>query len=99
MCGGARRGAELGVSCRGNEMREIIADLGPISLGRFVPSDFDDVHAFASDPVVRRFQAWGTNTPQDTRAFLDDALIISEMTHHRCTDRGRWLSCLRREPA
>lgn len=69
-------------------MRELIADLGPISLGRFVPSDFDDVHAFAADPVVCCVQAWGPKTPQDTRAFFDDALIIIEMTHHLAVIKG-----------
>lgn len=30
-------------------VREVISELGPIQLGRFLRSDFDDVHAFASD--------------------------------------------------
>lgn len=55
-------------------MREIIRDLGPIQLGRFLRSDFNDVHAFASDIRACRYQAWGPNTPEDTEDFLDGAL-------------------------
>ena len=56
------------------EVREIVKELGPIQLGPFVQADLDDVHAFASDPAVCRFQPWGPNTTADTQAFLDDAL-------------------------
>ncbi|TQL02616.1 RimJ/RimL family protein N-acetyltransferase [Cellulomonas sp. SLBN-39] len=44
-----------------------------MQLARFVPEDVDDVHAFASDPVVCEHTTWGPNTPDDTRAFVEQA--------------------------
>jgi RimJ/RimL family protein N-acetyltransferase len=36
----------------------------------FRETDFDDVHAYGSDPEVARYMPWGPNTLEDTRAFL-----------------------------
>jgi RimJ/RimL family protein N-acetyltransferase len=36
----------------------------------FRAEDFDEVHAYASDPDVVRFMPWGPNTEDDTRKFL-----------------------------
>jgi len=36
--------------------------------------DFDDVHAYGSDPEVARFMEWTPNTPEQTREFLARAL-------------------------
>lgn len=36
----------------------------------FRPSDFHDVHSYASDPEVTRFTSFGPNTPDETRDFL-----------------------------
>jgi RimJ/RimL family protein N-acetyltransferase len=33
--------------------------------------DFDAVHAYASDPVVTRYTAFGPNTVEQTREFLE----------------------------
>ena len=33
--------------------------------------DFDDVHAYGSDPEVVEYVAWGPNTEQETRDFLE----------------------------
>ena len=41
-------------------------------LREYTKSDFDAVHRFASDPAVATFVGWGPNTPEDTRAFLDE---------------------------
>jgi RimJ/RimL family protein N-acetyltransferase len=43
-------------------------------LREFVPDDFAAVHAFASDPVVVLHTDWGPNDPDDTRAFLTEAI-------------------------
>jgi RimJ/RimL family protein N-acetyltransferase len=43
-------------------------------LREFHEADFDDVHAYASDPQVARFMEWGPNTQEQTREFLDRAL-------------------------
>jgi RimJ/RimL family protein N-acetyltransferase len=34
------------------------------------PADLPAVHAYGSDPEAVRYQAWGPNTPEDSRAFL-----------------------------
>lgn len=54
-------------------MREIVEDLGPVQLAPFTAADFDDVHAFASHPLVCADTTWGPNDADDTRAFLDEA--------------------------
>jgi RimJ/RimL family protein N-acetyltransferase len=43
----------------------------------FVQSDFDEVHAYASDPLVTRFTSFGPNTLADTRAFLERSILAS----------------------
>jgi len=45
-----------------------------LTLREFRDADLDDIHAYASMPEVSRFMAWGPNTPEDSRAFLDRAL-------------------------
>ena len=40
-------------------------------LREYRTTDFDAVHAFASDPKVATFVEWGPNQPDDTRAFLE----------------------------
>lgn len=39
-------------------------------------SDLDSIHAYASDPEVVRFQAWGPNTLGQTKEFV--AIVIKE---------------------
>ncbi|MBY0401007.1 GNAT family N-acetyltransferase [Myxococcota bacterium] len=39
----------------------------------FRDSDFEDVHAYARDPEVCRYQSWGPNSEQATRDFLTGA--------------------------
>lgn len=34
-------------------------------------SDFDDIHAYATDPDTIRYMLWGPNTPEITREVLD----------------------------
>lgn len=43
-------------------------------LREFRESDLAGIHAYAEIPEVSRFMAWGPNTPQDSRGFLDRAL-------------------------
>ncbi|APU21218.1 GNAT family N-acetyltransferase [Actinoalloteichus sp. GBA129-24] len=48
---------------------------GPrLVLRDFLDSDVDAVHAFAGDPEVTRFTDWGPNSPEDSRAFVADAV-------------------------
>jgi [ribosomal protein S5]-alanine N-acetyltransferase len=39
-------------------------------LREFVLSDEADIHEYASDPLVPRYENWGPNTPDETHAFL-----------------------------
>ena len=41
-------------------------------------SDFDAVHAYASDPFVVRFMPWGPNSETDSRDFLRRARSLAE---------------------
>lgn len=47
-----------------------------LSFRAFTLDDYDAVHAYASDPVVTRYTAFGPNTPEQTRGFLQ--LVASE---------------------
>lgn len=37
----------------------------------FLPSDFEQVHAYSSDPEVVKFMQWGPNTEEQTRQFME----------------------------
>ena len=41
-----------------------------LTLREFVESDWQAVHAYAADPQVVRFMAWGPNTEEETREFI-----------------------------
>jgi ribosomal-protein-alanine N-acetyltransferase len=43
-------------------------------LREYVEGDFAAVHAYAGDPEMTRYMAWGPNTEADTREFLAEAL-------------------------
>lgn len=47
-------------------------------LREFREDDLHAIHAYGSDPEVARFMAWGPNTPDETRAFLDQVLAAQE---------------------
>ena len=40
-------------------------------LREFVPSDYDAIHAYASDPRVTRHMLYGPRDPTDTREYLE----------------------------
>jgi [ribosomal protein S5]-alanine N-acetyltransferase len=41
-----------------------------LELRDFRPTDFADVHAYASDPLVTQYMSFGPNTEEETRDFL-----------------------------
>ena len=43
-------------------------------LRRFEMTDFDDVHEYAQDPDVTRYQHWGPNDEADTHDFLQRSI-------------------------
>jgi [ribosomal protein S5]-alanine N-acetyltransferase len=47
-------------------------------LREFRAADEADIHAYACDPEVVRLMIWGPNTPEQTRAFLHNALKAQE---------------------
>jgi len=49
-----------------------------LRLRAFTPDDFDDVHAYASDPDVARFMEWGPNTPEETQAYMARTLAAQD---------------------
>lgn len=44
-----------------------------LSFRDFTVDDYDAVHAYASDPEVTRYTAFGPNTPEQTKGFLQVA--------------------------
>ena len=42
-------------------------------LREFAQDDWEDVYSFASQPDMSRYQAWGPDTPDDVRAYIDRA--------------------------
>jgi ribosomal-protein-alanine N-acetyltransferase len=55
-----------------------------IRLRPFEATDFAAVHAYASDPEVTRFSAWGPNDRAATQAFLDLAMLrqVAQADHY-----------------
>ena len=53
---------------------------GPRLLLRdFVAEDWQDVHAYASRPEACRFQAWGPNTPDESRTHVQERIALARM--------------------
>ena len=40
----------------------------------FEVEDFDDVHSYASNTDVVKYMIWGTNSEDDTMAFISDVM-------------------------
>jgi RimJ/RimL family protein N-acetyltransferase len=71
-------------------------------LREFEAGDYDDVHAYATDPEVVRYMEWGPNTPEVTREVLArwaaDALVwprpgVTLAAEHR--ESGRVIGSIR----
>ncbi|MBW8349665.1 GNAT family N-acetyltransferase [Bacillus sp. IITD106] len=45
-----------------------------IKLRQIMEKDWPDIHTYASLPEVSRFQPWGPNTEEDTKAFVNQIL-------------------------
>jgi RimJ/RimL family protein N-acetyltransferase len=54
-----------------------------LRLRPFDESDFEAVHSYARDPRVTRFQPWGPNSEDETRAFLARAVGFAAEEDHR----------------
>lgn len=48
----------------------LVIQTARLSLRDFTVDDYDAVHTYASDPEVTRYTAFGPNTPEQTRGFL-----------------------------
>ena len=53
---------------------QLLSDRSRVFLRPLVFDDWPDVHAYASRPEVCRFQVWGPNTPEQSRAFVELAI-------------------------
>jgi len=49
-------------------------------LREFRQQDWVDVHKYASQEVVSRYQTWGPNSEEDTKEFIQDALDEATQT-------------------
>lgn len=45
-----------------------------IGLRELVESDWNAVHDYASKPIVTRYQPWGPNTVEDSKAYIQEVL-------------------------
>lgn len=49
--------------------------VGPrIGLRELVESDWSAIHDYASNPIVTKYQPWGPNTKEDTKAYVQEVL-------------------------
>jgi ribosomal-protein-alanine N-acetyltransferase len=63
-------------------MNNLIGDR--IYLREFMSSDWLDVHAYASQEIVCRFQPWGPNTEDQSEAFVNQIIVdTSEINRTR----------------
>jgi len=44
-------------------------------LREYTSKDFDGVHQYGQDPDVLKYMLWGPNTKEETRAFLESAIL------------------------
>lgn len=63
-------------------MEERITELKSekIYLREFKETDWRDVHKYASNPIVCRYQIWGPNTESDSQEFVNQ--VIKEASHN-----------------
>ncbi len=54
-------------------MNPVVLQTDRLILRELEDSDFEAVHAYASDPLVVQFMPWGPNTESDTSEFLGRA--------------------------
>jgi RimJ/RimL family protein N-acetyltransferase len=54
-----------------------------LRLRDFELGDYQAVHAFATDLAVVRYVDWGPNTPEETDAFLREAIISADVSPRR----------------
>ncbi len=65
-------------------MKQLSICTDRLKLRPFVLDDFDEVHAYASDPLVTRFTDWGPNSPEETREFIRAAVAALDEPTLRC---------------
>jgi [ribosomal protein S5]-alanine N-acetyltransferase len=65
------------------EALKVTLETARLRLRPFDESDFEAVHSYAREPQVCRFQSWGPNSEEDTRAFLARAVACATDEHSR----------------
>jgi RimJ/RimL family protein N-acetyltransferase len=43
-----------------------------LMLRNYRTEDWERVHIYGADPIFSRYEAWGPNTPEDTKKFIAD---------------------------
>ncbi|OZI10939.1 GNAT family N-acetyltransferase [Bacillaceae bacterium SAS-127] len=49
-----------------------------LCLREFEENDWQDVHTYASQPVVCQYQPWGPNTEKESKTFVEQAMVDSK---------------------
>ena len=80
--------AQAEIHCLGFAMKSGI-HTSRLSFREFTVDDFGAVHAYAGDPEVTRYTAFGPNTPEQTRGFLQ---LASDQAAQ--ADRGHYTFAL-----
>lgn len=58
-------------------MSELVPSL---TIRPFTTKDFNEIHAYASNPETTKFMLWGPNTIQDTEDFIDYVVVCYAQT-------------------
>lgn len=48
-------------------------------LREMMESDWPAVHEYASQEIVSQYQPWGPNTPEHSKAFVEEVVVASQM--------------------
>jgi RimJ/RimL family protein N-acetyltransferase len=59
---------------------QILPTTPRLVIRNFEATDFEAVHAYASDPIVTRYTSFGPNSEEETHAFLDRARAAAATT-------------------
>jgi RimJ/RimL family protein N-acetyltransferase len=49
-----------------------------LHLRDYRPEDWERVHIYGKDPVFSQYEAWGPNTPEDTKKFVADMVAQAQ---------------------
>jgi RimJ/RimL family protein N-acetyltransferase len=56
----------------------MILETNRLIIRDFIPEDLEDVHIYASDPLVVEHMIWGPNSKEDTQSFIDRVIEMQK---------------------